>query len=224
MTSRPSAFAIAVAVAESMPPERRTTAVGLLTASDTQPPVKALRIIGLPRLVVLRRRASRRAARTDPRAGPPVDSPPSPLAVPRAARSRGLRDRADRPPGRTVDPRADRGTPHLAAGDPRRRPRGRPRRTPETLPWLLVGLRSGSGGLRAARFPRRSAGRGPLRGGGEGPRHPGKRPLPRPDSLSRGRFPRGAKRRSWDSLTTFVLRPLYDADADRFAPLLVIVK
>src|SRR6266498_5114602 len=193
MTSRPSAFAIAVAVAESMPPERRTTAVGPLIRNGYAATAKGLASRRRGALA-LTRRVWRRSVRTDRPEEPPVDSRPSLSSAPPRTRSHGLPGHADTRLDRTADSPGGQGTPLPAAEDPRTPPEGRPRRTPRTPRGPGVLRRADSGGLRAGRCRHRSGSRG-LRPGGAGDQaDPGRTISLDSDPRSRGRFPPGRVR------------------------------
>src|SRR5207249_7337087 len=93
MTRWPSLIVIARAVAESIPPDRRTTAVSTIVLDmDAEPKGLASRdFTG---------RAFRSRARIDRRAGPPVDGLPCLDEVPPTDRSHALPGRAGTLPDR----------------------------------------------------------------------------------------------------------------------------
>src|SRR5207247_10486894 len=104
MTRWPSLIVSARAVAESIPPDKRTTAVSTI----------GLGMVAEPKGLASRDftgRAFRSRARIDRRAGPHVDGLDSLAAVPPTDRSHALPGRAGRPPDRTVAVRGVPGTP-----------------------------------------------------------------------------------------------------------------
>src|SRR5438128_10955964 len=149
MTRWPSLIVIARAVAESIPPDRRTTAVSTIVLDmDAEPKGLASRdFTG---------RAFRSRARIDRRAGPPVDGLPCLDEVPPTNRSHVLPGRADTPPDRTAAVRGPPGTPLRVCSIPRRRRRYRPPRNRGTLPGPPASLRAGIDGSPAGRSLRRS--------------------------------------------------------------------
>src|SRR5947209_13067192 len=149
MTRWPSLIVIARAVAESIPPDRRTTAVSTIVLGiDAERKGLASRdFTG---------RAFRSRARIGRRAGPPVDGLPCLDEVLPTNRSHVLPGRADKPPDRTAAVRGPPGTPLRVRSIPRRRRRYRPLRKRGTLPGPPASLRAGIDGSPAGPSLRRS--------------------------------------------------------------------
>src|SRR2546427_3908642 len=149
MTRWPSLIVSARAVAESIPPDKRTTAVSTIgLGMDAEPKGVASRdFTG---------RAFQSRARIDRRAGPHVDDLPSLDEVPPTNRSHVLPGRADTPPGRTVAARGLPGTPLRVCSIPRMWRRRRPPRKQGNLRGPREPLRAGIDGWQAERSPRRS--------------------------------------------------------------------
>src|SRR5712692_3782565 len=145
----PSLIVIARAVAESIPPDRRTTAVSAI-GPDKEADAKGLASRGP------RGRAFQSPVRIDRRAGPRVDGPLCPVEAPPTARSHVLRGRAGTPPVRRADPREVPGTTRRGGSIPRGPLRGCPRRKPGTPRPLRGVLPADNGGLPAGPCRHRS--------------------------------------------------------------------
>src|SRR6059036_2011014 len=158
MTRWPSLIVIARAVAESIPPDKSTTAVSTIgIGMDTGPKGLASgKLTG---------RAFRSPARIDRPAGPHVDGLPSRDEVLLTDRFHVLRGRAGRPPDRTVAARGLRGTPLTVCSIPRTSRLCRPPRRRGNLRGPPDPLRAGIDGWRAEPSRRRSGRRGLRRGG-----------------------------------------------------------
>src|SRR3989442_4473383 len=149
MTRWPSLIVSARAVAESIPPDRRTTAVSTI--------VLGMHAEG--KGVASRdfiRRASRSRARIDRRAGPHVDGLPSLDEVPPTDRSHALPGREGRPPDRTAAVRELPGTPLRVCSIPRTFGRYRSRRKPGTTRGPPDALRTGIEGSPPEPYPGRN--------------------------------------------------------------------
>src|SRR5437867_11576316 len=149
MTRWPSLIVIARAVAESIPPDKSTTAVSTIGIGMEAEPngLASGKLTG---------RAFRSLARIDRPAGPHVDGLPSRDEVLPTDRFHVLRGRAGRPPDRTVAARGLRGTPPRVCSIPRRRRRYRPPRKRGSLPGPPDPLRAGIDGSPAGPCLRRS--------------------------------------------------------------------